>query len=209
MTRQRTSGLLGPLEERILGILLLRTEREWYRSELARQLRTSPSSLQRPLRRLTDIGVIETRKDGNRLYYRADTDNPVFPELQGLLAKTSGLVGVLRASLEDLSSEISLAFVYGSMASGEAGSSSDVDLLIVGSVGRLEVTRSLRDASRTLGREINPSIYGQKELARKLEAEDRFLRGILNKPKLFVLGTEDDLARLAGPQEGSTRADGR
>jgi predicted nucleotidyltransferase len=93
MARHSRIGLLAPLQERILALMLMRPSREWYRSELARELGVSPSSLQRPLAGLIRAGVVVARPDGNRLYYGVDTSHPILPELKGLLAKTSGIAG--------------------------------------------------------------------------------------------------------------------
>ena len=101
MSRQRRFGLLAPLEERILGVMLLRPEQSWYRSELARELELPASSLQRPLAALAGAGVIrELHRKGNRIYYQADTEHPLFPELRSMIAKTSGLVDVLKEALK-------------------------------------------------------------------------------------------------------------
>lgn len=199
---RQSFALLGALEERVLAILLLRPDKAYYRSALARMLGVPPSSLQRVLARLAESGILQTRRDGNRLYYQADTANPVYPELRGLIAKTGGLVGVLRDTLGNLRGQIEIAFVYGSIASGEEASTSDVDLFIVGDVRRAELAAPLRSAARALGREINPGIYTRAEFDKKLGSGDRFLRAVLDKPKLFVLGTEDDLGRTARPKTG-------
>lgn len=90
MARHSRISLLAPLQERILALMLMRPSREWYRSELARELGVSPSSLQRPLAGLIQTGVVVARPDGNRLYYAVDAGHPILPELKGLLAKTSG-----------------------------------------------------------------------------------------------------------------------
>ena len=79
-----------------------------------------------------------------------------------------------------------------------------MDLLIVGTVRRAEIAGLLRAAGETLGREINVSLYGAAELEKKLGRRDRFLHGVLDKPKLFVIGTEDDLGRTARPKTGRT-----
>ena len=208
MTRQLRSHLFAPLEEQVLGVLLLRPEREWYRSELARELGVQASSLQRPLARLTEAEVLVARRSGNRLYYRANPGAPAFSELRGLLAKTSGLAWVLREALEAFESKISLAFVYGSVAAGEEVSSSDVDLFVVGEAGLSELAPVLRGASLRLGREVNPTVYGAEEFARKLRAKNRFLRSLVDKPKLFVVGTEDDLRKACEGTASSPRADG-
>jgi predicted nucleotidyltransferase len=188
-------------------MLLMRPDRAWYRSELARELDVPPSSLQRLLGRLRDSGILRTRKDGNRVYYQADTTSPVYPELRGFLAKTSGLVDVLRSALEAAATDIKAAFVYGSVASGDEVATSDVDLLIVGPVRRSAVAGALREAGRQLGREVHPRIYSVAEFRSKRAAGDRFLRAVLDKPKLFVIGTQDDLGRASSPATSRTRAD--
>ena len=191
----RATRLFAPLQERILVVTLLRPERAWYRSELARELGVPVSSLQRPLAGLVHAGALKSRQDGNRVYYQADTESPLFPELRGLLAKSSGLVDVLRDVLRPLGRRIKIAFIYGSVASGTETSASDIDLLVVGDTGIAELALPLRDASRTLGQEVNPKVYSEAEFEKKLASKNRFLFAILDKPKLFVVGKESDLGK--------------
>ena len=132
----------------------------------------------------------------------ADTGSPLFPELRGLLAKSSGLVDVLRNALKDLIPRIKVAFVYGSMASGAETSSSDVDLLIVGSVGRADLALPLRGAAESLGREVNPTVYNDAEFQARLRSKNRFLIAVLDKPRLFVVGKENDLGGTASAKAG-------
>ena len=175
--------------------MLLRSDRAWYRSELARELGVSPSSLQRILTRLAQAGVLTTREDGNRVYYQADTVSPLFPELRSLLLKTSGLVDVLRAALHDHEAQIVAAFVHGSVASGDETSASDIDLLIIGSVRRSQIANGLHVAEKSLGRELNVTLVPPDEWKAKIHSRDRFMQAVLGRPKMFVVGTEDDLGR--------------
>jgi hypothetical protein len=50
------------------------------------------------------------------VFYQANQEHPEFPELRALLAKTAGVFQMVKAALAALSSHISLAFVYGSVA---------------------------------------------------------------------------------------------
>ncbi len=146
-------------------------------------------------------------KLGNRLYYRANQGNPTFSELQGLLAKTSGLAWVLKEALSALEPKISLAFIYGSIASGQETASSDVDLFVVGDAGLFELAPPLRELGLRLGREVNPTVYGAAEFASKMQAKSRFLLSIVDKPKLFIVGTEDDLRAALEGAASSPRTD--
>jgi hypothetical protein len=83
--------LINKTTQDLLAATVLRPERSWYLSDLARHLRRRPSSLQEPLAALVAAGVLSRRKEGNRVYFQANPDCPFLPELQGLMAKTVGL----------------------------------------------------------------------------------------------------------------------
>ena len=175
-------------------------EQWWYLSELARHLETSASSLQRELASLSASEILLRKRDGNRIYYRANPECPLFPELRGLIAKTTGLVGVLHDALEPLMKRMRVAFVYGSVARHEEGATSDVDLFIVGDVGLKDLAPAIRIAANRLGRPVNPTVYPAREFADKLAAGNLFLRTVLDDDKLFVMGTADDLGAAAATE---------
>jgi len=127
------------------------------------------------------------------VYYQANTQSPIFPDLRGLLVKTAGLVDILADALEPLAAKLQLVCVYGSVASGEERSDSDIDLLVLGSVLPSELALPLRRARELLGREINPVVYSPAELERKRAAQDHFLTRVLAGPRLIVLGDENAL----------------
>lgn len=179
----------------ILATLLLHADREWYFRDLAKHLGLRPSSLTRELKSLANAGVLRRREDGNRVYYQADWACPFLPELRGLMLKTAGLVDVLREALRPLANRIVLAFVYGSVARGEELAESDIDLMVVGRTGRFELTRPLQQAEKQLARPVNPTVYKPAEFAKKVASDDHFVRAVLNKEKLFVVGDEHDLDR--------------
>jgi DNA-binding transcriptional ArsR family regulator len=188
----------------ILSATLLHSGKWWYLSDLARHLHVRPSSLQRELATLARAGVLERRREGNRVYFRPDANCPFLTELTSLIVKTTGVVDVLRRALAPLRKRIDLAFVYGSLARGDVHSASDVDLMLVGQLGLAELAKPLKAAENRLGRAVNPTIYPQKELVQKLRAGHHFIATILKEPKLFVIGRQDDLEAITGQRQGST-----
>ncbi len=96
------------------------------------------SSLQRELHDLSEVGILKTHRQGRMVYYQANTDSPVFPDLRGLLLKTAGLVDVLAQALKPVAAKVQTAFVYGSIAAGNEQSDSDIDLMVVGQVSPAE-----------------------------------------------------------------------
>lgn len=192
------NALFPPTRQAILAATLVRPEKAWYTSELARHLKLTPSSLQRELKALVSAGILRVQRQGRMGFFQANTESPIYPELHKLLLKTSGLVDVLRESLAPAVGEIQLAFVYGSMANGTAAHESDIDLMIVGSVPPPWLSTLAADASGKLGRPVNPTTYSPAEFQAKRAAGHHFLTSVLDKPKLFVIGTERDVDQTAG-----------
>jgi uncharacterized protein len=178
----------------ILRLLFGLREPEIHLRELVRQSGLSLGTVQQELRRLTRIGVVIARKDGNRVYYRANSQHPIHEELRALVLKTDGLVGVLREALGD--DEILQAFVFGSVARGETRAESDVDLMVIGPVGLRGLARLLSGAAEKIGREINPHILTAEEFHQRKLRGDHFLTSVLSSPRLFVKGTEHELREL-------------
>jgi predicted nucleotidyltransferase len=197
-------AVIPVLRQLILAELLLREARPMYRVELARKLGVSPSSLQRPLQAMARTGLLKVTRRGREVHYEADAENPLVPELRSLLRKSHGLLDVLRKALAPFAKRIHVAFVYGSMASGSEKPSSDADLLVVGDATLAELTPSLHRAEESLGRAVNAVLYPREKLREKLAARNHFLTAVLDKPKLFVVGTEHELEEAAG--SGSRRA---
>ena len=198
MSQRPLRALLSTGRERVLAIVLMDPSRWWYRSELARRLGVLPSSLQKPLTALAESGILSTRRDRNRLYYQANTESPLFGELRYIQTKPAGLLDVLKDALLPHGASICFAFVYGSVARSEETSSSDVDIMIVGEAKLSDLSPALQKAERRLGREVNASVHALPEFRRKLKSGHHFLTAVLDKPKLFIVGTEDDLAGATG-----------
>lgn len=191
-------ALLPKTRQGVLAALLVQPEKSWYVSELARRMKVPSSSLQRELRGLTEAGILMMHKQGRMVYYQANTASPVFPDLRGLLLKTAGLVDVLAGVLKPLAGKVRLAFVYGSIASGEELSDSDVDLMVIGSIPPADLALPLRRAREWLGREVNPTVYTPAEFAKKRASKDHFLSRVLTQPRLMVVGSDDELGKAAG-----------
>jgi predicted nucleotidyltransferase len=201
------AALFPTIRGEVLAATHTQPEKWWYLSELAQFLRTSPSSLQRELKALVDGGILETRREGTRAYFKADARSPIFPELRGLIDKTAGVVPTLRTVLQPLESRIACAFIYGSVARSEEHAASDIDLMVVGAVGLADLTPALRTAERRLGREINTTSYAAAEFRKKAVANDHFLSEVLRGPKLFVKGDQGDVDDLIGKPRRAAASD--
>ena len=167
-----------------------------YMREIERRTGFAIGTVQTELKKLQRLDIISRVRDGNRVYYRANTAHPVYPEIRALVLKTSGLADVIVNALGN-ETGIRVAFVFGSFARQEEKAGSDVDLMVVGDIGLRKLTGLLMDVSGKIGREINPHVFSEKEFVKRKKDKDHFLKQVLEAPKIFIIGTENELAEMA------------
>jgi predicted nucleotidyltransferase len=159
-------------------------------------------SVETQLNALKRMKLIISEKDGNRTYYSANSLHPLYPDIRGIVLKTTGLRDVLASALSD--PQIEFAFVFGSIASLTDKPESDVDLMVVGDLTEHRLAKLLGGTGDQLGREINPHVFTRGEITRRVESNDHFLNDVLSKPKLFLIGNEHDFDQLAHRRVDST-----
>ena len=191
------STLFGKTRRAVLALLFCHSERSYYLREIARLAGVGRGAVQRELGRLVQAGLVTRSRRGNLVLFQANRETPVFAELRGLMIKTAGVADVLRRALSSLADRIVVAFVYGSMARGEETAGSDVDVMVIGEAGFREVCAALREAQQELGREVNPTVYSADEAREKIAGGQHFVSAVLRDPKVFLIGDEDELGRLA------------
>lgn len=189
--------LLSDYRRRILGLLLLRTGERFHVREIARLTGIPAGSLHRELKALASGEFLLREERGNQVQYGANTGSPIYSELAAIFRKTMGLADVLREALEALGSAVRVAFVFGSVARGEERGTSDVDLMVIGKASFQRVVGALLPLRARLGREVNPVVMTVASFSAKRSERDRFVTRVLREPKVFVIGAEDDLGKLA------------
>lgn len=195
------TALFGKTRRAVLALLFTSPDRSFYLNEIVREVSLGVGTVQRELRALTHAGLIRRTTRGNQVFFRSNQESPVFAELKALVEKTMGAPAALRALLEPLAKRIEAAFIYGSLARGDAVGESDVDLLVVGDVPALELAASVREAEEKLRREVNPVVFPPEEFRERIRSGDHFLTTVMREPKILLIGDEDDLSRLAGERD--------
>lgn len=190
-------GLFGQTRSALLVMLYGHADQSFYLRQLVRAVGAGHGALQRELKHLTEMDLIVRTVQGNQVLYRANSQSPIFSEIKSLISKTVGTHDVIRLALASLGAEIQIAFVYGSVARQKERADSDVDLMVLGNAPFSEVVSALSPAQKALGREINPTVFPVSEFRSKLVAGNHFLHSLMKEKKLFVLGTENELAKLA------------
>lgn len=190
------AALFGKVRSAVMALLFCHSDRSFYLREIIRHVGVGQGAAQRELNHLFKVGLLKRWRVGNQVHYQANADSSIFEEIKSLMTKTAGLADSLVISLEPLGSRIDIAFVYGSGAKGAETAESDVDVMVIGNVTFSEVVDHLFEAQAEIGREINPSVYPTKEFQKKVSQGDYFLARLMDEPKIFLIGDEDELGRL-------------
>ncbi len=188
--------LLPKARAEIVRLLFSDASKELHQRELARLSGLAIRTLQNEVAKLEGVDLLISRRDGNRLYFRANTEHPIYPELHGIAIKTSGLKERLSDALRGLDGVL-VAFIFGSIASGEENAGSDIDLMVIGKVGLRDLAPRLRSLAEELGREINPHTFSKSRFRERSRHGDAFVGNVLEAPKIFIEGGVDEFTALA------------
>ena len=190
--------LFGQGRRKVLAVLFSRPDQPMYLREIIAAVGSGQGQVQRELESLHRAGLLLREKRANQVYYRPDPNAPIYEELKAIAFKTFGVVDVLREMLQPLARRIAVAFIYGSVARREDTAKSDIDVMIVGDIKFSEAVLALSAAEERLRRHVNPNVYSKAELSAKLKEKGGFIERVMEEPKFFLIGNDDDLGQLAG-----------
>ena len=188
--------LFGRTRSSVLSLLDGRVDQSFYTRQIAREAGASVGAVQRELGNLAKAGLIVRSSLGNQVFYRANRESPIFPEMRSLVNKTVGVFEILRTAIGEISNRIAVAFIYGSVARGEETATSDLDLMVIGAATIDEVLSGLSDVEKTIGRPVNPTVYSVAEFRSKVAKGNHFLNAVLKGKKVFLLGDEHELGKV-------------
>lgn len=188
-------ALFSAGQQRVLGLLFGQPERSYYANELIALAGGGSGAIQRELGRLERAGLVTIRRVGSQKHFQANAQSLLFDELTSIVRKTFGLAAPLRQALAPLGKRIAAAFVYGSVAKRSDTAKSDIDLMVISDkLTYASIYAALEPLHDRLGRQVNPTVYSRKELARRLKSDNAFVKRVLEQPKIWIIGSEDDLS---------------
>ncbi|WP_370262443.1 nucleotidyltransferase domain-containing protein [Limnobacter sp.] len=170
-----------------MALIFLNPDRSFYLNEIVRHSNAGKGAVQRELNKLETAGLVRVQHIGNQKHFQANADCHVFQELRSIVVKTFGIKDVLMNFLSPKATTISLAFIYGSFAKGEATAQSDIDLMIISDELELpDLLQTLMPAEAQLGKQIQATLYRSHEFKQKQAGE--FLRRVLAGPVIPLIG---------------------
>lgn len=187
-------ALFSTIRQRVLAYLFGQPERSFFATELIKLAGGGSGAVQRELARLAESGLVTVKRVGTQKHYQANPKSPLFAELCSIAQKTVGLAEPLREALAPLAKRITAAFVYGSVAKRSDTAASDIDLMVVSdSLTYADLYAAMEQATTRLGREVNPTVYTRKELAKRVKQKNAFVTRVMAQPKVWLIGAESDL----------------
>lgn len=180
---------------KILTLFLSNPESRFYQREIESLTGLPIRAVQREVKRLETLGLLQRTVEGNRVYYQVDREFFLFPELKSMVLKTTGLGSLLREGLQN-DDRIKVAFIYGSYAANQETTTSDIDLFVIGELASRELHAAVREAEKVVHREVNYTLFSPEEFCQKARARNGFVLNVLEGPKIFLRGDEGALQSL-------------
>ena len=180
------------IREAILVLFFTNPKKKFYLQQLKRMLGFSAGNIRRELLKLAADNLFITEKTGNLLYYTLNMKHPLFNEIKSIVSKTAGVEYSIKDELLKLGN-IKTAFIFGSFASKKEGEISDIDLMIIGNPDITKLNNKILLLENKLNREINYVIYTPEEFFQRKKENSQFVLDIIKKPKIMLIGEENDL----------------
>ena len=193
--------LFGKTRRRVLGLLFGHPDESFYVRDIVRRSGAAQGAIARELDALMGAGLLWRREDGRNVYYQANKQAPVFPELERLVAKTIALGDAVREALAPLAARVEYA-VLGLGTRGPSKSDRAVDLLVIGDVRPAEVAAALAATKPA----VHPKVYSMAEFRTKVAGNPLFFWGLFQAPPVFVIGEPPAFRRLGAPRSSKRKA---
>jgi hypothetical protein len=146
-----------------------------YLRELAKEFGVSTNAVREELNQLTKTNLLKSEKNGRNVYYMANQDHPLFPELRSMVSKVIGLDQVIEGIVNRLG-HLEQAYLIGDYAEGK--DTGIIDLLLVGDINQHHLTDLSIKTERYIRRKIRALVLTKQEfdeLLPRLEGRSRVL----------------------------------
>jgi hypothetical protein len=190
---------------KLLHLFLSNPGKSFYVREITRLIDEQINSVRRELANMLAVGVITSDSADNKLYYEANQRYEHYVALKAIFtgepAKTLPANGEDKSwyiALKDIPS-LSLVVAAGVLVKG---STSSIDLLLVGDIQSLKLRKLMKKFESLEGRELNYTVLGNEEFYYRLSIRDRFLTDILSGKHAVLVDADNRLKATVRERNG-------
>jgi len=183
---EKMISLRSKVAIKLLDYYFLNPDAEAYINELARILELDPKNTETKLKEFEKEGFFKSEFRGKQRYFFLAKDNPVLEHYRQIFLKTYGIEKRIKDILSGIKG-IKEAYIFGSYANNKMDSSSDIDILAIGSHSVLELQRFIARLQKEIGREINVTNLSLKEFEAKKSKKDPFIKNVFKTKTIRLL----------------------
>jgi DNA-binding transcriptional ArsR family regulator len=152
----------------ILVKLFLNPGLKAYLRELASEFKISTNGVRVELNHLTDHKILISERSGRNVYYRANTDHPLFPELFSMVRKITGIDELIKSVIDRLGN-LEAAYLVGDYARGV--DTGVIDVVLVGDVDKVQLDDFVKKTEAYIQRKIRTLVLSRGEFNRLQESK--------------------------------------
>jgi predicted transcriptional regulator len=131
-----------------------------YLRELAKEFDLSTNAVREELNQLTETKLLKSQKNGRQVYYMANEEHPLFPELKSMVGKVMGMDQVIDGIVNRLG-DLERAYLVGDYAEGK--DTGIIDLILVGNINEHHLTDLSKKTERYIQRKIRTLVLSREE----------------------------------------------
>ena len=179
---------------KLLHLFLNNPGTSFYVREITRLIDEQINSVRRELSNMLAVGIITSDTADNKLYYEVNQRYEHYVPLRAIFTDKKDFA---TAPAESVSTDwqhfikdlpgVRLAVAAGMLVKG---SSSKVDMLLVGNIAPARLKNAMKAIEKLEGRELNYSLLTYDEFYYRLSVRDKFITEILNSNHVVVVDTE-------------------
>jgi predicted transcriptional regulator len=147
-----------------------------YLRELAKEFNVSTNAVREELNQLTQTNLLKSEKNGRQVFYQANTEHSLFPELRSMVSKVMGIDQVIDGIVQRLG-ELERAYLIDDYAEGK--DTGIIDILLVGNIDQYHLNDLSRKTERYIKRKIRSLVLNQDEYR-------SFLKEHGKRPRLLI-----------------------
>ena len=163
---------------KLLTRLFFNSQVRSYLRQLAKEFDLSTNAVREELNQLKKAKLLKSVKNGRQIFYMANEDHPLFPELKSMVGKVMGVDKVVDGIVHRLG-DLEMAYLIGDYAEGK--DSGIVDLLLVGEIDQHHLYDLSRKTERYIRRKIRSLVLNREEYERMRPSFEKQVRMVVWK----------------------------
>ena len=178
-------SLKSEITKKILNYFFINPDESLYTNEIARNLNVDKRNLVKKLKEMEKNGLLKSSARGNLKFYSLNTQYSLLNEYKKIVLSTIGIEAKIKDALKGVNS-VDCAFIYGSYASDNMDTNSDIDVLAVGSHSVIKLQNEIIKIQKETNREINVVNIDKNDFEKRKKNKDPFIQKILKSRHIKI-----------------------